>query len=130
MAAAAGGSTLSSRRRRDSDRDHERERDRDVDRNPYRSAVRRNRLYQQQQEQLASQARGGNPFYAGNSIIDDDIGYHHRDESPPRAKDSVLAGLNGSGHGMDRVYEWRVHVEPGVPEGDVTGAMGPIRITS
>lgn len=30
---------------------------------------------------------------------------------PPRA--SNLAGLTGSGRGMDRVFEWRTHVEPG-----------------
>lgn len=34
---------------------------------------------------------------------------HTRD--PPRA--SNLAGLTGSGRGMDRVSEWRTHVEPG-----------------
>lgn len=35
---------------------------------------------------------------------------HIRD--PPRA--SNLAGLTGSGRGMDRVSEWRTHVEPGL----------------
>lgn len=37
---------------------------------------------------------------------------HIRD--PPRA--SNLAGLAGPGRGMDRVLEWRTHVEPGWPE--------------
>ena len=35
---------------------------------------------------------------------------HIRD--PPKA--SNLAGLTGSGRGMDRVFEWRAHIEPGL----------------
>lgn len=35
---------------------------------------------------------------------------HMRD--PPRA--SNLAGLTGSGRGVERVFEWRTHVEPGL----------------
>ncbi|KAI9171088.1 ATP-dependent RNA helicase DEAH12, chloroplastic [Paramyrothecium foliicola] len=36
------------------------------------------------------------------------------DLEPPRS--STLAGLTGLGSGMNRVYEWRNFVEPGVPE--------------
>src|SRR3569833_25953 len=39
----------------------------------------------------------------------------HREEPP---KMSVLAGLTGPGRGMNRVFEWRDHVEPGVPDGE------------
>ena len=35
-------------------------------------------------------------------------------------KSSTLAGLTGPGSGMNRVYEWRNFVEPGVPEDEVT----------
>ncbi|KAK1998738.1 hypothetical protein LX36DRAFT_575720 [Colletotrichum falcatum] len=33
-------------------------------------------------------------------------------------KSSTLAGLTGMGRGMNRVYEWRNHVQPGMPEGE------------
>jgi hypothetical protein len=39
--------------------------------------------------------------------------HRHRREPP---KDSVLAGLTGSGRGMNRVFEWRTFVQPGVPD--------------
>lgn len=35
---------------------------------------------------------------------------------PP--KPSVLAGLAGPGRGLNRVFEWRNYVEPGIPEGE------------
>ena len=31
---------------------------------------------------------------------------------------SVLAGLAGPGRGLNRVFEWRNYVEPGIPEGE------------
>ncbi|RYP26419.1 hypothetical protein DL767_008043 [Monosporascus sp. MG133] len=37
-----------------------------------------------------------------------------REPEPP--KDSVLAGLTGPGRGMNRVFEWSKHVEPGLPD--------------
>jgi len=40
-----------------------------------------------------------------------------RRSEPP--KSSVLAGLTGPGRGMSRVFEWRTHVEPGLPEGEM-----------
>ena len=33
-------------------------------------------------------------------------------------RSSTLAGLTGPGRGMSRVFEWRNHVEPGMPEDD------------
>ncbi|KAK2044180.1 hypothetical protein LZ31DRAFT_466962 [Colletotrichum somersetense] len=33
-------------------------------------------------------------------------------------KSSTLAGLTGMGRGMNRVHEWRNHVQPGMPEGE------------
>ncbi|OLN97635.1 putative E3 ubiquitin-protein ligase [Colletotrichum chlorophyti] len=33
-------------------------------------------------------------------------------------KSSTLAGLTGMGRGMNRVFEWRNHVRPGMPEGE------------
>ncbi|KAI1503091.1 hypothetical protein F5X99DRAFT_134957 [Biscogniauxia marginata] len=45
----------------------------------------------------------------------------HREREPPR--DSVLAGLNGQGRGMNRVFEWRNYVEPAVgPEHHITAS--------
>jgi hypothetical protein len=44
---------------------------------------------------------------------------HHnrqREEEEQEPKQSIMAGLTGPGRGMDRVYEWRTHVQPGVPE--------------
>jgi hypothetical protein len=45
--------------------------------------------------------------------------------SPPAAtpKDSTMAGLNSAGSGMNRVFEWRNFVEPGVPDGESTTSM-------
>ncbi|KAI1345031.1 hypothetical protein F5Y15DRAFT_15167 [Xylariaceae sp. FL0016] len=43
---------------------------------------------------------------------------HHREPPPP--KDSVLAGLTGQGRGMNRVFEWRNHVDPGAPPGPIS----------
>ncbi|RYP15424.1 hypothetical protein DL765_005698 [Monosporascus sp. GIB2] len=37
-----------------------------------------------------------------------------REPEPP--KDSVLAGFTGPGRGMNRVFEWSKHVEPGLPD--------------
>lgn len=39
-------------------------------------------------------------------------------------KGSAMAGLNGRGRGMNRVFEWRGYVEPGVPEGEATSTVG------
>ncbi|KAI0482196.1 hypothetical protein GGR56DRAFT_618964 [Xylariaceae sp. FL0804] len=49
-------------------------------------------------------------------------GLRDRDVGPP--KDSVLAGLTGQGHGMNRVYEWRDHVEPVAPDGRAVLSTG------
>lgn len=37
-----------------------------------------------------------------------------------RPKSSDLAGLNGTGRGMNRVSQWRTFVEPGIPDGEST----------
>jgi hypothetical protein len=37
-----------------------------------------------------------------------------------RPKSSELAGLHGTGPGMNRVSQWRTHVEPGIPDGEST----------
>lgn len=44
--------------------------------------------------------------------------HHHRQHQreEPEIKSSMLAGLTGPGAGMNRVFEWRNHVEPGPPE--------------
>lgn len=44
----------------------------------------------------------------------------HRQHHPDPPKRSMLAGLTGPGRGMDRVYEWAAHVEPGTPDGETT----------
>ena len=45
-------------------------------------------------------------------------GQAHRDHIKAEVMPSVQAGLTGPGRGMDRVYEWRNYVEPGLPEGE------------
>ncbi|TDZ31778.1 putative E3 ubiquitin-protein ligase ARI3 [Colletotrichum spinosum] len=40
-----------------------------------------------------------------------------RQPRPAEPKSSTLAGLTGPGRGMNRVDEWRNHVQPGAPEG-------------
>ncbi|KAK2065018.1 hypothetical protein LY76DRAFT_500411 [Colletotrichum caudatum] len=42
-------------------------------------------------------------------------GWRRMREEP---KSSTLAGLTGMGRGMNRVHEWRNHVQPGMPEGE------------
>lgn len=39
-----------------------------------------------------------------------------RREPPHEARSSMMAGLSGPGSGMNRVHEWRNHVEPGGPK--------------
>ncbi|KAI3329230.1 hypothetical protein HD806DRAFT_482242 [Xylariaceae sp. AK1471] len=69
-----------------------------------------------------------NPFFPGHPLprrathdYMDDFALHpassrrrYRDMEPPRP--SELAGLTGPGSGMNRVYEWRNHVDPLGPE--------------
>ncbi|KAK3323500.1 hypothetical protein B0T19DRAFT_426205 [Cercophora scortea] len=43
----------------------------------------------------------------------------HREHTQELPKDSVLAGLGGIGRGLNRVFEWRNYVEPGMPEGEM-----------
>ncbi|TWU76607.1 hypothetical protein ED733_008122 [Metarhizium rileyi] len=45
-------------------------------------------------------------------------GRHRGREGKPKSSD--LAGLNGTGHGMNRVPQWRTFVEPGIPDGEST----------
>jgi hypothetical protein len=53
--------------------------------------------------------------YASEAAIHAPASRIPRNDEP---KGSMLAGLTGLGRGMNRVYEWRNHVEPGVPEGE------------
>lgn len=68
-------------------------------------------------------------------VVGSRISRHYEDEAEvhaPRSrrrreevgspKGSAMAGLNGHGRGMNRVFEWRNFVEPGAPEGDVNTA--------
>ncbi|EFY98314.2 revertant of glycogen synthase kinase mutation [Metarhizium robertsii ARSEF 23] len=45
---------------------------------------------------------------------------HWRRGRETRPKSSELAGLNGTGQGMNRVSQWRTFVEPGIPDGEST----------
>lgn len=45
---------------------------------------------------------------------------HWRRGREARPKSSELAGLNGTGQGMNRVSQWRTFVEPGIPDGEST----------
>jgi len=47
---------------------------------------------------------------------------HAPRRSHSKATSSSMAGLSGPGSGMHRVYEWRDHVEPGVPDGEAEQA--------
>jgi hypothetical protein len=40
-----------------------------------------------------------------------------RRDAPREPRPSMMAGLSGPGSGMNRVHEWRNHVEPGGPQG-------------
>ncbi|KAJ9132512.1 RBR-type E3 ubiquitin transferase [Pleurostoma richardsiae] len=42
----------------------------------------------------------------------------HRQHLRDPPKQSIMAGLGGQGRGMDRVSQWRTHVEPGLPEAE------------
>ena len=50
------------------------------------------------------------------------------EEATPR--DSTMAGLNGEGRGMNRVFEWRNFVEPGVPDGEATTRTAAAPVTT
>ncbi|KAK3944922.1 hypothetical protein QBC46DRAFT_251162 [Diplogelasinospora grovesii] len=53
-----------------------------------------------------------------------DADHHHREHTKEPPKQSVLAGLTGPGRGMNRVFEWRNFVEPGISEpGDSNTSM-------
>lgn len=42
--------------------------------------------------------------------------FREPEPEPEPPKDSVLAGFTGPGRGMNRVFEWSKHVEPGLPD--------------
>lgn len=50
-------------------------------------------------------------------------GQAHREHMKQEQLASVQAGLTGPGRGMDRVYEWRNYVEPGLPEGETAQSV-------
>lgn len=63
------------------------------------------------------------PFFIeeNHSEGEESYAYSPRSRRPrhvERPKSSTLAGLNGYGRGMHRVFEWRNFVEPGMPEGE------------
>ncbi|PFH60878.1 hypothetical protein XA68_10191 [Ophiocordyceps unilateralis] len=58
-------------------------------------------------------------LYEDEASVHAPRGRERREEtSPPRSSD--MAGLNGYGHGMNRVSQWRCFVEPGIPDGEST----------
>ncbi len=88
-----------------------------LDDEPYPPISRSGRSSERERAAAAYAGRSRRSLDAETPMRKPSIRKKHRDDLGPRM--SSLAGLTGPGRGMNRVFEWRDYVEPGVPDGEI-----------